>query len=276
MTALMITTMSLLSTPNVAFSESIYDINIPSGSADVGAPFHWVSEKDGNALGFIEIVINDTIYWKNGDTTFHTVTSGTPKAGPDGIFDSGMISPGGLFAQKFTEMGEFSYYCTLHPWRTGLVSVGSGYSILPNVGADFGDRENVFNLEYDFNRVVNRASIDENTNSITFDLRGNTINDDNTLTLFLPADLISGISSVSIDGVTTEKFTQELEDDTTALTVSNVPPYAKSVTITGATIVPEFGTTTAAAIILGVAIILLIVPISINSKLRIVPTRLTQ
>ena len=251
MTALMITTLSLssVSTPNDASAESIYDINIPSGSADVGAPFHWVSEKDGNASGFIAIVINDTIHWKNGDTVSHTVTSGTPKAGPDGIFDSGMIGPGGLFAQKFTEIGEFSYYCTLHPWRTGLVVVGSGYNVLPNVGADFGDRENVFNLEYDFNRVVNRASIDENTNSITFELRGNTINDDNTLTLFLPPDLISGISSVSIDGTTTEKFTQEFEDETTVLTIDNVPPYTKSVTITGATIVPEFGTTTAAIIL---------------------------
>jgi len=237
-----------------AFAESVYDVNIPSGSADMSAPFHWSSEKDGDTSGFIEIIVNDTIFWKNGDTTTHTVTSGTPQFGPDGIFDSGNIGPGKFFVQKFTNTGEFPYYCTIHPWRMGLVSVGSGYSVLPNVGLDFGDGTNTFDLEYKFNRLVNHVSIDENTKSISLELKGNTINDDNTLTLFLPSVLISGISSGSIDGVMTEEFSQDFDSGTTVLVISQVPSHAKLITISGTTIVPEFA---------GLAIITLFLSISV-------------
>jgi len=234
------------------FAES-YDINIPSGSADKNAPFHWSSEKDGDTSGFIEIVVNDTIFWRNGDTVSHTVTSGTPSNGPDGIFDSGDIGPGKFFTQKFTDVGEFPYYCSIHPWRTGLVSVLSGHSVLPNIGSDFGDGSNVFDIEYKFNRLVNSISINENAKSISLELKGNTINDDNTLTLFLPSALISGISSMSIDGVTTDEFTQEFEDDFTILVINEVPSNAKSIIITGTTIVPEFT---------GLALIVLTISIS--------------
>jgi len=251
MTSLII--LPLLSSSSV-LAESVYDINIPSGSADMSAPFHWSSEKDGDASGFIEIIVNDTIFWKNGDTTSHTVTSGTPRLGPDGIFDSGKIGLGKSFVQKFTEIGEFPYYCTLHPWKTGLVSVSSGYSILPNVGSDFGDGTNTFDLEYKFNRLVDHVSIDKNTKSISLELKGNTINDDNTLTLFLPSALISGISSVSIDGVMTEEFSQEFDSETTVLIINQIPSYAKLITINGTTIIPEFA---------GLAIVILFLSISI-------------
>ena len=254
----------LLPFSSVVFAESSYDINIPSGSADKDSSFHWSSEKDGNTSGFIEIIVNDTVFWKNGDTVTHTVTSGTPLNGPDGVFDSGKMSPGKFFVQKFTEVGEFSYYCALHPWRTGLVSVISGHSYLPNVGSDFGDGTNVFDLEYKFNRLVNRASIDESTKTISLELKGNTINDDNTLTLFLPPALISGISSVSVDSIMTENFTQEFEDEITVLIINEIPSNAKSITITGTTIVPEFGTIT--AMILVVATIF-IIAVSARSKL---------
>ena len=144
----------------------------------------------------------------------------------------------------------------------------SGYSIVPNVGADFGDKKNIFDIEYKFNRIINRASIDESAKSISFELKGNTINDDNTLTLFLPSALISGISSVSVDGIKTEEFSQKFEDEVTILVINEIPRYAKSITITGTTIVPEFGTI--AAMILAVAIMSIIV-VSARSRLSIMP-----
>ena len=248
---------------STVFAELSYDVNIPSGSADKDSPFHWSSEKDGDTSGFIEIIVNDTIFWRNGDTVAHTVTSGNPLDGPDGIFDSGKIDPGKFFVQKFTEIGEFPYYCTLHPWRTGLVSVVSGHSVLPNVGLDFGDGANIFDIEYKFNRLIDHASIDERTKSISFELKGNTLNDDNTLTLFLPSGLISGISSVSIDGVMTDEFTQEFSDGVTVLVINEVSSSAKSFTITGTTIVPEFGTI--AVMILAVSITSII---AISTRLR--------
>ena len=251
---------------STVYAELSYDINIPSGSADKDSPFHWSSEKDGDTSGFIEIVVNDLIFWRNGDTVAHTVTSGNPLDGSDGIFDSGKIDPGKFFVQKFTEVGEFPYYCTLHPWRTGLVSVVSGHSVLPNVGLDFGDGTNIFDIEYKFNRLIDHASIDESTKSISFELKGNTLNDNNTLTLFLPSGLISGISSVSVDGVVTEEFTQEFSDGVTVLIINEVAHNAKSFTITGTTIVPEFGTIS--AMILAVSI-MSIIAVSTRSRLNI-------
>lgn len=225
---------------SIAYGESTYDILMPTGSADPNAPFHWSSEKDGDTSGFIEILVNDQIYWKNADTTQHTVTSGTPKEGPNGIFDSGNIEPGKFFSKTFTEVGEFPYYCTLHPWRTGVVKVVSGFSVLPRVASDVGDGSNLFDLEYKFNRILNTASVDQETKSITFELKGNTNSEDNTLTILLPSELISGISSVSIDGVNTEKYTQDFENEITTLIINDMPPSAKSITITGTTIIPEF------------------------------------
>ena len=237
----------------MAYGESTYDILMPTGSADPNAPFHWSSEKDGDTSGFIEILVNDHIYWKNADTVKHTVTSGTPKDGPSSIFDSGDIEPGKYFEKKFTDVGEFPYYCTLHPWRTGVVKVASGFSVLPSVASDVGDGSKMFNLEYKFNRILNTASVDEETKSITFELKGNTNSEDNTLTILLPSGLISGISSVTIDGVKTEKYTQNLEDEFTTLVINDIPPSAKIITTTGSTIIPEFT---------GMVLLMLIVSIS--------------
>jgi predicted secreted protein with PEFG-CTERM motif len=239
------------------YAQSIYDINIPSGSADPNAPFHWQSEKDGDTSGFIEIIVNDVIHWKNGDTVDHTITSGTPENGPDGIFDSGNLEAGKLFVQEFTEIGEFPYYCTIHPWRTGLVSVVSGYSVLPNVASEIGEGMTTFDLEYKFNRLLRTASVDENSKSILFELQGRTMSEDNTLTMLLPSELISGVSSVSIDGTSTENYTQELEDGLSILVINDIPPSSESITITGATIIPEFAELTLIVLVMSIAMIVL-------------------
>jgi plastocyanin len=64
-----------------------------------------------------------TVIWKNLDGAVHLATSGTPDGGPDGIFDSGMIITDGTFEHKFTDNGEFQYYCLVHPWMVGTITV---------------------------------------------------------------------------------------------------------------------------------------------------------
>ena len=64
-----------------------------------------------------------TVIWKNLDSAAHLATSGTPDGGPDGIFDSGMIMADGSFEHEFTDSGEFQYYCIVHPWMIGTVTV---------------------------------------------------------------------------------------------------------------------------------------------------------
>jgi plastocyanin len=78
--------------------------------------------------------VGDTITWLNDDNAGHTVTSGTPGGGPDGLFDSGLMSPGGQFSHQFSKEGSFSYYDTLHPWMTGTVTINSEPCQVPSNG----------------------------------------------------------------------------------------------------------------------------------------------
>ena len=70
------------------------------------------------------IDIGGEITWHNEDTAAHTVTSGDIKGeGPDGIFDSSLLGPGKTFSNKFEEAGTFKYFCMVHPWMEGIVTV---------------------------------------------------------------------------------------------------------------------------------------------------------
>ena len=72
---------------------------------------------------FVNITPNQTVLWENVDSAAHTVTSGSPKLGSSSDFDSGILPPNGTFSHTFLTTGNFSYYCTLHPWMIGLVDV---------------------------------------------------------------------------------------------------------------------------------------------------------
>jgi plastocyanin len=61
--------------------------------------------------------VNNTITWTNNDNMVHTVTSRT------GLFDSGLIEAGMTWTYTFDTPGIYNYYCTLHPWTNGTVTV---------------------------------------------------------------------------------------------------------------------------------------------------------
>jgi plastocyanin len=63
------------------------------------------------------------VTWTNDDIAVHTVTSGIPSDGHNGIFDSGLISPGSTFTNQIDEDGTFDYYSIAHPWMPGKVVV---------------------------------------------------------------------------------------------------------------------------------------------------------
>ncbi|WP_255464393.1 plastocyanin/azurin family copper-binding protein [Nitrosopumilus sp. b1] len=230
----------LFVTPVSVFAQITYDINIPTGAASPSAPFFWQTEKDGSTNGEITIVVGDSVKWKNGDTAAHTVTSGSDST-PDDIFDSGLFPPSKSFTHRFTEIGDYPYFCIVHPWMTGVVHVEIGFKTLPNVGASVGDGMTKADVKYQFNRLVDKAIIDENTKSITFELRGQTQSDDHTLTLILPHKLISGTYSVSVDGQKTSDFAQVTEGNVSTLTINSLKATSQKVTVTGTSVVPEFG-----------------------------------
>jgi plastocyanin len=69
------------------------------------------------APGRIQVLVGDTVVWRNGDGTNHTVTS------DDDLFDSGFIAPGLTYARAFTRTGTFLYHCTIHKTMRGEVVV---------------------------------------------------------------------------------------------------------------------------------------------------------
>lgn len=74
----------------------------------------------------VVVAAGTTVTWRNDDTVVHTITSGSSDGNvgsPDGVFDSGNVAAGQSFEVTFSEPGEFSYYCTPHPWMRGRVIV---------------------------------------------------------------------------------------------------------------------------------------------------------
>ena len=71
--------------------------------------------------------VGDTINMSNTDPTgVHTFTSGTVDGfapSPDGTFDTGVLMSGDSFAWTPTASGEYPYYCMLHTWMTGTITV---------------------------------------------------------------------------------------------------------------------------------------------------------
>ena len=248
---------SLVSAVSIVHAQSSYDINIPTGAASPDAPFFWQSEKDGQTNGVIEILTSDEVVWKNADTAAHTITSGTPEIGPDGLFDSGLLAPGQKFPETFTTKGNYPYYCILHPWMTGTVIVTEGFSIVPNVGKNVGDGLTTFDVEYKLNRLLSLSSIDENKKSITFEIIGNAKSDNNNLTLRLPAELIDGPFVVWVDGQQISNFEHEKDENLNTLHLE-LAKNSKELTIVGTSVVPEFGVVTMAVLTMGIICIVLV------------------
>ena len=94
-------------------------ISVPAGSSAPGC------EETNQCYTPAKVSVNvgDTITWSNDDSAAHTVTSGIPSEGPDGVFDSSLFMAGTTFEHTFFEAGEYAYYCMVHPWMPGNVIV---------------------------------------------------------------------------------------------------------------------------------------------------------
>ena len=94
-------------------------ISLPEGS---GAP--GCDETNECYIPFnVSVSAGEEITWSNDDSAAHTVTSGTPAEGPDGNFDSSLFMAGGTFSVTLDEAGEYPYFCMVHPWMIGNITV---------------------------------------------------------------------------------------------------------------------------------------------------------
>ena len=92
------------------------NIVIPNGNSEKGShgfyePMH------------LDITKETVVIWENQDDYGHTVQSQDNAGNVIPIFNSDILLTGQTFQYKFDESGNYQYFCTLHPWRVGTISV---------------------------------------------------------------------------------------------------------------------------------------------------------
>ncbi len=115
--ALIMTAFVVIIASQDAFAET--EVTIPNEASEPSCA------ESGSCFSPSEVTIGvgDSVTWHNDSSVAHTVTSGNPEDGPDGLFDSSLFLSGDTFSHTFTESGEYQYFCSIHPWMTGTVIV---------------------------------------------------------------------------------------------------------------------------------------------------------
>lgn len=102
---------------NLAYADST--VSIPSGSSVPGCEV----TNECYIPYEVSVSLGGEVTWVNNDSAAHTVTSGHPSDGPDGLFDSSLFMSGAEFSVTFDQSGTYPYFCLVHPWMIGIVEV---------------------------------------------------------------------------------------------------------------------------------------------------------
>lgn len=122
--------------------------------------------------------IGDSVLWLNIDNATHLVSSGNPTDGPDNIFLSPLILPGGSFSHTFNATGTFDYFDPVHPWAIGEVIVtlpDLDNDGVPDVNDNCPSNENANQLDSDgdgLGDVCDNCPINSNSNQLDLDMDG--------------------------------------------------------------------------------------------------------
>ena len=229
----------------------------------------------------VTLDIGGEVIWENNDTAAHTVTSGTPTEGPDGIFDSSLVMAGSSFSHVFAEAGSYDYFCMVHPWMQGMVMVSAEEMAHGDMEETaHGDMEEtahgddhaamgVEDLSDQFVATVTSGVIHHiggNTDDSTLLVHLFGADDDGKLEITLNSDIITpfddGSYFVIVNGEEVEfmQMGNTLHVDYEAGT--------ERIEIVGSHVVPEFGTI--AMIVLAVAIIS-IIAITAKTRTTLIP-----
>ena len=85
-----------------------------------------------------QVDVGGSVTWINDDSVRHTVWVGDLQADANAVgydypngFRSGFVNPGDSFTMWGLKEGHYPYYCSVHPWRTGSITVGEGTAPKP-------------------------------------------------------------------------------------------------------------------------------------------------
>jgi predicted secreted protein with PEFG-CTERM motif len=107
-------------TPAAFADHSEVTIETAPGS---GAPGCEVTAEGCYIPSTATVDVGGKVIMSNTDTAAHTFTAGTPEGGPSGEFDTGLLMAGNSFEWTATTVGEVPYFCMVHPWMQGLITV---------------------------------------------------------------------------------------------------------------------------------------------------------
>jgi predicted secreted protein with PEFG-CTERM motif len=239
--------------------------------------------------------VGGVVIMSNTDTAAHTYTSGNPTDGPDGIFDTSLLMAGGSFEWSPDTVGEYDYFCMVHPWMVGTIIVQEVEAedmmkdddmmmkdddmmmkdddmMMKDDDMMMETEEDIYvTLDHDISGgSVTEMEIEMDSNSLVIVVDST---DNGSISVTLPRDVIDATNNgddddffVIVDGE--EVDFQETKTSTDRTLTIEFPAGAEEIEIFGTFVVPEFGTI--AAMILAVAIIS-IIAVSAKSRLSIMP-----
>lgn len=102
---------------NETVSENlISSVLIPNGNFDIANTGFYIPLN-------LEVPSGTTVEWINDDSVPHTIQSQDEQGKIIGLFNSAPLMTGEKFEYAFDEPGVYNYYCSLHPWRVGIITV---------------------------------------------------------------------------------------------------------------------------------------------------------
>jgi predicted secreted protein with PEFG-CTERM motif len=261
-------------TPSAFADHSKVDINMVVGSSTPGCETNNMCYMPYNAA----LDVGGEAMWHNVDMAAHTVSSGTPAEGLDDVFDSSLVMAGGMFSYKFEEAGTYDYFCMVHPWMTGIVTVSAEYEEIKHdemgdmKGMEHSDEHAASGVEDISDQftttttsgVIHHIGANSDDDTLVVHLFG--ADDDGELKITLNRDIITPFDDGSYF-VLINSEEVEFEQMGNILHIDYVVGTEK-IEIVGSHVVPEFGTI--AMIVLAVAIIS-IIAITAKTKTSLIP-----
>jgi len=155
---------NVVGAPNPAFFSSIKNATMTAtttGSSSMTVSSSSVSSNTTTVLivnyaylpAVLTVPVGTTVTWVNQDSVGHTVTEGdpnSPKPANLRVFDSSgeaingkvnLIGAGQSWSYTFTTPGTYEYYCIVHPYMIGHITVTSGSNI--SQGASYTPEANL-------------------------------------------------------------------------------------------------------------------------------------
>lgn len=89
---------------------------IPNGNFDIAGTGFYIPLN-------LEVSVGTAVTWINDDSVPHTIQSQDETGAIIGLFNSAPLLTGESFEYTFDESGVYNYFCSLHPWRVGVITV---------------------------------------------------------------------------------------------------------------------------------------------------------